>query len=150
MVSATSSLPNVPADENVVSNAGTGADLGHPGRGPSAIPEDKKTEILENLEDDWQDDPENPRNWSVSRKWASAAIVRAIRLFDASMLMLVLQVSLYTFVSPLTSSIMAPGLPEIATKYDIHSETLIAMTLSIFLISFGVAVSRANSKRTRK
>ncbi|KAJ6521111.1 multidrug resistance protein 4 [Mycena capillaripes] len=115
MVSSSSSLTDVPpaADQNAED---------HPGRGPSAIPEDKKTELLENLEDDWQDDPENPRNWPFAKKWSSTAVV-----------------SFYTFVSPLSSSIMAPGLPEVAEKYNITNETLIAMTLSIFLISFGVA-----------
>jgi MFS family permease len=34
---------------------------------------------------------------------------------------------------------MAPGLPEVASKFHITGETLIALTLSIFLISFGVA-----------
>ncbi|KAF8143472.1 major facilitator superfamily domain-containing protein [Mycena galopus ATCC 62051] len=67
---------------------------------------------------DWEVDPENPRNWSLGKKWASTAIV-----------------SLYTFVSPLASSIMAgPGLAQIA-----EHETVIDLTLSIFLISFGVA-----------
>ena len=63
------------------------------------------------------------------------------------------QVSLYTFVSPLGSSMMAPALPEIGTKYsmsaatdlsniglislsDITNPTLLALTLSVFLISF--------------
>ncbi|KAJ6486473.1 major facilitator superfamily domain-containing protein [Mycena vitilis] len=114
MVSASSSLTNVPVPDEPSRE--------HPGRGPSAIPEDKKTELLENLEDDWQDDDDNPRNWSSKKKWTSAAIV-----------------SLYTFVSPLSSSIMAPGLPDIAAKYDITNETLLAMTLSIFLVSFGIA-----------
>ncbi|KAF7302176.1 SAP domain-containing protein [Mycena indigotica] len=93
----------------------------HPGRGPSAIPEDKKEELLENAEDNWQDDPINPRNWSLGKKWTSAGVV-----------------SFYTFISPLSSSIMAPGLPDIALKYNITNETIIAMTLSIFLISFAI------------
>ena len=36
---------------------------------------------------------------------------------------------------------MAPGLPEIATKYGITNQTTIAMTLSIFLLSFAIGVS---------
>ncbi|KAJ7462124.1 multidrug resistance protein 4 [Mycena latifolia] len=116
MASATSSSTHVPTE----APHGVDADgVEHPGRGPSAIPEDKKEELLENLEDDWEDDPENPRNWSFGKKWASAGVV-----------------SLYTFVSPLSSSIMAPGLPEVAVKYGITNETIVAMTLSIFLISF--------------
>ncbi|KAJ7368886.1 major facilitator superfamily domain-containing protein [Mycena albidolilacea] len=122
MVSASSSLTDVPAaDKPVVPNTNTAAE-DHGGHGASAIPEDKKAELLESLEDDWQDDPENPRNWSLSKKWASASVV-----------------SLYTFVSPLTSSIMAPGLPDVAIKYHITNDTIIALTLSIFLISFGIA-----------
>ncbi|KAJ7739903.1 major facilitator superfamily domain-containing protein [Mycena metata] len=120
MTSTSSSLTHVPVADEPSPAPSTEA-LDHPGRGPSAIPEDKKEELAENLEDDWQDDPQNPRNWSTSKKWASAGVV-----------------SFYTFVSPLSSSIMAPGLPEIAAKYNITNETLIAMTLSIFLISFAI------------
>ncbi|KAJ7771073.1 major facilitator superfamily domain-containing protein, partial [Mycena maculata] len=123
MASSSSSLTNVPVTgESGVPNGLNGSTAeDHPGRGPSAIPEDKKEELIEQLEDDWQDDPENPRNWSTGKKWASAGVV-----------------SLYTFVSPLSSSIMAPGLPAIAIKYNITNETIIAMTLSIFLISFAI------------
>ncbi|KDQ64730.1 hypothetical protein JAAARDRAFT_28372 [Jaapia argillacea MUCL 33604] len=92
------------------------------GEGESAIPEDKKEELLENIEDDWQHDPINPRNWPSSKKWRMVSLV-----------------SFYTFVSPLASSMMAPALPEIAAHYHITSETMIAMTLSVFLLSFALA-----------
>jgi hypothetical protein len=36
---------------------------------------------------------------------------------------------------------MAPGIPEVARKYDITNQTLMAMTLSIFLVTFGFGVS---------
>ena len=48
------------------------------------------------------------------------------------------QVSYYTFLTPLASSMMAPGLPTIAAKLDITSETILAMTLSIFLLTFAI------------
>jgi len=51
------------------------------------------------------------------------------------------QVSFYTFIPPLASSIMAPSLPEIGRRYGIESPTIIALTLSIFLVSFGIGVS---------
>ena len=35
---------------------------------------------------------------------------------------------------------MAPGLPEIAIRYGITNSTVIALTLSIFLLSFGLGV----------
>ncbi|EPQ59329.1 MFS general substrate transporter [Gloeophyllum trabeum ATCC 11539] len=91
------------------------------GEGESAVPEDKKEEALENVEDDWQHDPINPRNWSSKKKW-----------------LMVFLVSFYTFVSPLASSVMAPGLPKIAIHYGITNETIVAMTLSVFLISFAL------------
>ena len=40
--------------------------------------EDKKEEILETLEDNWEADPENARNWPTYKKWVSVSIVRRI------------------------------------------------------------------------
>ncbi|KIK38330.1 hypothetical protein CY34DRAFT_15117 [Suillus luteus UH-Slu-Lm8-n1] len=72
-------------------------------------------------EDEWERDPANPRNWSPAKKWTTTAIV-----------------GLYTFVTPLASSIMAPGLPDLAIKYGITDPTITALTLSIFLLSFAI------------
>lgn len=47
-----------------------------PGHGESALPEDKVEEDFENAEDDWEDDPENARNWSSLKKWTAVSIVR--------------------------------------------------------------------------
>jgi hypothetical protein len=38
--------------------------------------EEKKDEILGTLEDNWETDPENARNWPIYKKWVSMAIVR--------------------------------------------------------------------------
>jgi len=92
-----------------------------PDRGESALPEDKREEAMKNLEEDWQDDQANPRNWPFRKKWTAVAVV-----------------AMYTFVSPLASSMMAPGLPEIAQKYNITSSTTVAMTLSIFLLAYAL------------
>ena len=46
------------------------------GHGESALPEDKIEEALENLEEDWENDPENPRNWSQKKKWTAVSAVR--------------------------------------------------------------------------
>jgi hypothetical protein len=40
--------------------------------------EDKKEEILETLEDIWETDPENARNWPMYKKWVAMLIVRQI------------------------------------------------------------------------
>ncbi|KAG6831201.1 hypothetical protein H0H87_005917 [Tephrocybe sp. NHM501043] len=92
-----------------------------PGNGESALPEDKIEEVIEDETDDWENDPENARNWTFGRKWTAVAIV-----------------SLYTFVSPLASSMMAPGLEDVAQKYHITSTTIGALTLSIYLLSFAL------------
>ncbi|KAF8225144.1 MFS general substrate transporter [Tricholoma matsutake] len=86
-----------------------------------AVPHLEKVDTVQDSEFDWETDPENPRNWTSPKKWTAVSIV-----------------SLYTFVPPLASSMMAPGLPEIATKYGITSQTTVAMTLSIFLLSFAI------------
>lgn len=49
-----------------------------PGHEESTMPEDKKEEILDVLEDDWISDPENARNWPTYKKWVATAIVRWI------------------------------------------------------------------------
>ncbi|KAH9478455.1 Efflux pump radE [Psilocybe cubensis] len=92
-----------------------------PGHGESALPEDKIGEAVENLEDDWENDPENARNWSTKKKWTAVVIL-----------------SSYTFVSPLASSMMAPGIPDLALKYGITNSTVVALTLSVFLLSFAI------------
>jgi MFS family permease len=85
----------------------------------AAVPEDKEGEL--NVLDGWEHDPANGRNWSPAKKWTAASIV-----------------SLYTFIPPLASSMMAPGLPQVARKYHITNESLLSLTLSIFLLSFAI------------
>ncbi|KAG1728397.1 major facilitator superfamily domain-containing protein, partial [Suillus paluster] len=70
---------------------------------------------------DWEHDPVNPRNWSWGKMDSGYT-----------------QVSLFTFVTPLASSIMAPGLPYVAIKYGITDPIVLALTLSIFLLSFAI------------
>ncbi|KAG2369917.1 multidrug resistance protein 4 [Suillus spraguei] len=86
----------------------------------------QSAEVEDNTHDkecryDWEHDLANPRNWSPAKKWTSTTIV-----------------ALYTFVAPLASSIMAPGLPDVAIKFGITNPTVIALTLSIFLLSFAI------------
>lgn len=49
-----------------------------PGHGDSAFSEDKVEEAVENLEEDWENDPDNARNWSFRRKWTAVGIVRFV------------------------------------------------------------------------
>ena len=112
-------------------------------RGESQALEDK---FEKTLEDDWENDPENARNWSSRKKWTAVCIVRRPYPFVRShelmiSRLLILQISAYTFVTPLASSMMAPGIPEVAMKYGITNSTIIALTLSIFLLSFAFGVN---------
>lgn len=69
----------------------------------------------------WASDPCNPRNWSALKKWTTTTLV-----------------SFYTFLAPLGSSMMAPGLPDIALRYHITNPTVLALTLSVFLLSLAI------------
>ncbi|KAM6503475.1 multidrug resistance protein 4 [Amanita muscaria] len=84
--------------------------------------DEKAASVQEVVIDDWNNDPDNARNWPVGKKWVTVSIV-----------------SLYTFVSPLASSMMAPGLPNVAIQYNIQNPTIVALTLSVFLLSFALA-----------
>ncbi|THH06070.1 hypothetical protein EW145_g4340 [Phellinidium pouzarii] len=70
---------------------------------------------------DWDgpDDPENPRNWSYKRKWIVTLIVSA-----------------FTFISPVSSSMVAPATDQIAEQFGITSTVVIAMTTSIFVLGY--------------
>ncbi|KAH9994106.1 multidrug resistance protein 4 [Russula compacta] len=74
------------------------------------------------LEDNWAIDTRNPRNWPLGKKWAAVIVV-----------------SLYTVVAAIVSSMMAPALPDIADRFHIVSDTEVALTLSIFLLSFAIS-----------
>ncbi|KAI6130537.1 major facilitator superfamily domain-containing protein [Pisolithus croceorrhizus] len=80
-----------------------------------------KTDNLQADDDQWASDPTNPRNWTPFKKWITATLV-----------------SFYTFLAPLGSSMMAPGLPDIALRYHITNPTVLALTLCVFLLSLAV------------
>ncbi|THH31093.1 hypothetical protein EUX98_g3090 [Antrodiella citrinella] len=71
------------------------------------------------MDDTWVTDTRNPRNWTSGQKWTTTFVI-----------------SFYTLIPPLASSMMAPALPEIAERFDITSPTVVALTLSIFLLTF--------------
>ncbi|KIY65819.1 MFS polyamine transporter [Cylindrobasidium torrendii FP15055 ss-10] len=72
---------------------------------------------------DWDgpDDPENPKNWTYSRKWRATVVV-----------------SLFTFVSPVASSMLAPAVMSIGADLGIHKEIILSMTISIFVLAYAV------------
>ncbi|KAI0833706.1 MFS polyamine transporter [Trametes gibbosa] len=70
---------------------------------------------------DWDgpDDPLNPRNWSYKKKWAATAIVSA-----------------FTFISPVSSSMMAPASMQIAGEFGITNTSVIALLTSVFVAAY--------------
>ncbi|EKM55131.1 uncharacterized protein PHACADRAFT_255538 [Phanerochaete carnosa HHB-10118-sp] len=70
---------------------------------------------------DWNgpDDPENPKNWTFKRKWAATAIISA-----------------FTFISPVSSSMVAPASDQLAADLGITSDVLIALTTSVFVLAY--------------
>ncbi|KAL9108727.1 MAG: hypothetical protein Q9227_006523 [Pyrenula ochraceoflavens] len=70
---------------------------------------------------DGPDDPENPKNWPNRKRWLAT-----------------LSVASFTFLAPLTSSMVAPAVPEIQEEFGIHGDVLPEIVLSIFVLAFAV------------
>ncbi|KAL1604582.1 hypothetical protein SLS59_003777 [Nothophoma quercina] len=70
---------------------------------------------------DSQDDPSNPRNWPHKSKLFILFLVSAI-----------------TFLSPLASSIFAPGIPFVNAAFHNTSELLGSFAVSVYVLGFAV------------
>ena len=85
------------------------------------------TTTVEELHDpnivDWDgpDDPENPLNWSAGKKWANIAVLSAL-----------------TLLTPLASSMFAPGVPEVLKTFDTKDENLATFVVSVYLLGFAL------------
>ncbi|KAH7388820.1 major facilitator superfamily domain-containing protein [Pyrenochaeta sp. MPI-SDFR-AT-0127] len=70
---------------------------------------------------DSQDDPANPRNFPDRRKWTLLGLVAAI-----------------TFLSPLASSIFAPGIPFVNADFNNTSQLLGSFSVSVYVLGFAI------------
>lgn len=70
---------------------------------------------------DGDNDPENPRNWPAKIKYANGLLISAS-----------------TFVTPLASSIFAPGVPELLRDFEESSTELAAFVVSVYVLGFAV------------
>ncbi|KAI0141281.1 polyamine transporter 3 [Pestalotiopsis sp. NC0098] len=68
---------------------------------------------------DGPDDPENPMNWPDSKKWTNISIL-----------------SILTLVTPLGSSMFAPGIPSIMVEFRSTSSITATFILSIYILGF--------------
>ncbi|KAK5000281.1 hypothetical protein LTR28_013114, partial [Elasticomyces elasticus] len=64
-------------------------------------------------------DPSNPMNWSTTLKFGNIGIL-----------------SFLTLVTPLASSMFAPGVPEVMREFNTTSETLATFVVSVYLMGF--------------
>ena len=67
------------------------------------------------------DDPENPKNWPMRKKWAATVVV-----------------SCFTFMSPMSSSMVAPSVQAIAEQFHITDQVEMEMTMSIFILAYAI------------
>ncbi|KAI4095096.1 MAG: hypothetical protein LQ339_007359 [Xanthoria mediterranea] len=70
---------------------------------------------------DGPDDPQNPKNWSTKQRWAATIVV-----------------SSFTFISPVSSSMVAPAISAIAKDFNITNEVESQMVLSIFVLAYAI------------
>ena len=98
---------------------------------------------------DWDgpDDPNNPKksdsrislglnskdstpfhSWSFRKKWAATALASA-----------------YTFLSPVSSAMIAPAMSNIAAEFHIRSSVEVVLTVSIFVLAYGTSKSSSTS-----
>ncbi|KAJ7115598.1 MFS general substrate transporter [Mycena crocata] len=71
---------------------------------------------------DGPEDCDNPRNWSNRRRWTVTVVV-----------------SLFTFISPVASSISSPSLSAISADLNIQPGSILEnMTLSIFVLAYAI------------
>ncbi|KAL0070749.1 hypothetical protein AAF712_001970 [Marasmius tenuissimus] len=69
---------------------------------------------------DWDiDDPENPRNWSRRRKFTCTTLLAAL-----------------TFLTPLSSTMIAPAGRTIAEEFHITDEFIVNMVTSVFVLAY--------------
>ncbi|KAK3674342.1 hypothetical protein LTR78_005811 [Recurvomyces mirabilis] len=71
---------------------------------------------------DGPDDPDNPKNWIKKKKWLAT-----------------ITVSLFTFISPVSSSMVAPCLPQLAREFNLpEGSTQGELAMSVFILAFAV------------
>ncbi|GMF98973.1 hypothetical protein B5S33_g5432 [[Candida] boidinii] len=70
---------------------------------------------------DGHDDPEFPRNWRKKDKYVTTALI-----------------SIYTFLSPMSSSMLSPGMDKISEDFGITSAVVKSLVISIFILAWAI------------
>jgi hypothetical protein len=89
---------------------------------PAASSSDEDKPADPNLvEWDGADDPANPKNWPMKRRWRTTVLV-----------------SLFAFIASVSSSMVSPALGKVGEDLHIQKQLEVEMALSIFVLGFGV------------
>lgn len=67
------------------------------------------------------EDPTNPKNWPKHKKWTATVLV-----------------SCFTFISPVSSTMLAPALDTLADEFNVKSDIQTYLLMSIFLLAYAV------------
>jgi hypothetical protein len=98
---------------------------------------DQETEEDPNIVDfDGPDDPQNPMNWRFAKKWGMVLLISAI-----------------TFLTPLASSMFAPGVPEVMRDFKSTNDMLEGFMVSVYVLGFSfgpLSMSKFNSTLKRE
>ncbi|KAK4145643.1 general substrate transporter [Dichotomopilus funicola] len=89
---------------------------------PTLVPDEKDEKTVEDpniVSWDGPDDPTNPKNWTMRKKWGNIAVL-----------------SILTFITPLGSSMFAPGIPRILAEFHETSSVTATFILSIYILGF--------------
>ncbi|KAF4584714.1 hypothetical protein EYR38_001945 [Pleurotus pulmonarius] len=72
---------------------------------------------------DWDgpDDPQNPKNWSYRKKWVATLVV-----------------SSFTFISPVSSSMIDPAANDMSRELGITSSVVTALIISVFVLAYAI------------
>ncbi|KAK6341422.1 hypothetical protein TWF696_008498 [Orbilia brochopaga] len=71
---------------------------------------------------DGPDDPENPLNWSLKKKWLATVVISA-----------------FTFITPVSSSMVAPAIASMSKDLNIQGTVAPQLTLSVFVLAYAIA-----------
>ena len=88
---------------------------------PSATGPNKTPKDPDLVTWDGPEDPANPKNWSTRAKWGLTVLI-----------------STFTFLSPISSSMVAPALGQLGDELGMQSDIEIEMALSIFILGYAV------------
>lgn len=110
-----------PSDTSDGKNGGKD-DVPYPREIPPLVDQPQKDAGRQNMVS-WSgpDDLENPKNWSNNRKWAAVIVV-----------------SSFTFISPVSSSMVAPALGDMAQDLGVTGQVESQMLLSIFVLAYAI------------